>query len=353
MEQVAWRNVNFLYPRAVPTMISEDEKRYLYWLGQSIWQGEGLVLEIGPWLGGSTICLAAGMLQSGHHSSEMLHTYDNFIWRDFMSIRAPFTLAAGDSFLSHFLENIQPYQNVVVAHRRALPDEVIVGDVTAAQKRFMTDEAVSIFYDTSNQPIEILFVDGAKSWCGMRHLLITLQDRLMPQSSYIVCQDFKYWETYWVPIMMARLEPFVKPVHNVLKGSTVAFKLTSQIPPACVAELPPHMAELPVNQCLQDIDKTSQFLALDGDTLGSMNLLLSKISFLSHQGHIEHAAVEFNKIQKSWPLMVRTMQLERARTYLRDEKALAIAQPKRFTLMRYYKKAKGIARRYFWGAPRG
>src|SRR6187431_2237505 len=112
METRAWKNVPFAYPRAVPTMLAEEEKKYLFWLGRDAWRGEGLVVEIGPWLGGSTVCLAAGMRASSKNTRGRLHTVDNFLWRDFMATRAPLPLQNAQSFDSYFLNNIERYRDI-------------------------------------------------------------------------------------------------------------------------------------------------------------------------------------------------------------------------------------------------
>ena len=77
-------------------------------------------------------------------------------------------------------------------------------------------------------PIEILFIDGAKSWRGMSHLLRIVRERIVPGTTLLVCQDYKYWGTYWVPMMMSRLREYVEPVHNVLGATTVAFRLAAR-----------------------------------------------------------------------------------------------------------------------------
>ena len=97
METQAWIDVPFALPSAIPTMISDEERRYLYWLAARVWSGSGDIVEIGPWLGGSTYCLAAGMCDSGHRVAGRLKVFDNFIWRDFMADRAPLELRPGDS----------------------------------------------------------------------------------------------------------------------------------------------------------------------------------------------------------------------------------------------------------------
>lgn len=47
METTAWENAIFAYPVDVPSMISDEEKRYFYWLRAEGWSGQGCVVEIG------------------------------------------------------------------------------------------------------------------------------------------------------------------------------------------------------------------------------------------------------------------------------------------------------------------
>ena len=342
MEHDIWKKVDFLYPNEIPTMISQEEKQYLYWLGRSVWCGLGSVVEIGPWLGGSTICLAAGMQASGHDAREQLHTYDNFIWRDFMADRVPLPIQAGASFHSFFLKNIQDYEEIVKSYVRALPDEVIQGDGEASNKRFIEDEKVLIFEEISHGVVEILFVDGAKSWRGMKHLLRVVCDHLVPGKTYFVCQDYKYWGTYWVPIMMSRLGKYLEPVHNTFNGTTVSFRLVSKIPKELIEGLEDHVMDMGTDQCLLEIEQASSLLARDGDKLGAENLLLSKVSFLSHQNKVNRAVEEFKKIQESWPTFLNISQLERAREYLLSEKAVEIARPIRLKVSYFYHTLLGV-----------
>ena len=144
VEEKAWQKTQYTYPETVPTMISREEKQYLYWLTKSLWMGMGSVVEIGPWLGGSTVCLAAGMKTSGNNTRNRLHVYDNFIWREFMSGRAQLPLESGDSFETFFLKNIKPYSEIVNHHVMALPDENIQGDFEAGKKRFVEDDRIPI-----------------------------------------------------------------------------------------------------------------------------------------------------------------------------------------------------------------
>jgi len=333
MEHRAWKWVRFMYPREIPTMLQPEETQYLYWLGASEWTSEGIVLEIGPWLGGSTICLAAGMHASGRVSDARLHAVDNFLWREFMSARAPLPLLPGESFEPYFLKHLETYHDIVVSHAATLPDESIEGDHEATAKRADAEKGVPrLDVAPGEGPIEILFIDGAKSWRGMAHLLRIVRDRIIPGKTLLVCQDYKYWGTYWVAMMMSRLRDYVEPVHNVLAATTVTFRLKKEIPVAVIDTLEDHVARIPTEDGLELINEARRLLMADRDWLGASNVSLCRVSFLAHQGKTDVATVAFKQAQESWPPFVSAEQLERARVYLRQEKGITIGRPWRFAV---------------------
>jgi hypothetical protein len=334
MERDVWKKISFDYPRAVPTMLADEEKRYLYWLGKTAWDGKGLILEIGPWLGGSTVCLAAGMHASNHDARSKLHTVDNFLWRDFMSARAPLPLRAGESFEPYFLRNVAACADTVVAHAAALPDETV-------------DAGAPLLFDglPGNDPISILFIDGAKSWRGMRHLLRVCANRLLPGTSLLVCQDFKFWSACWVPMMMARLADVVRPVHNVLGGTTVAFRLERPIPPSVLDALEDGLNAIEAEQGLRLLNRAREWLAKDGDALGAAHVALARVRFLSHLGMSDEATREFVKIQSGWPSRHDVSQLVMASAFLRRSSGRSIPRPISISLSWQRQKLKGAWRK--------
>ena len=62
---------------ALPGLVSEAECRYLYWLTSRGYTGAGAVVEVGTWLGLSTLHLACGLGTAGY--SEALHCFDQFV----------------------------------------------------------------------------------------------------------------------------------------------------------------------------------------------------------------------------------------------------------------------------------
>src|ERR1700722_4215054 len=62
--------------KSVPTMLTAEEGKMLCWLGEHYYQGEGAVVELGCFLGGSTVRLASGLARSGR--VWQMQSYDRF-----------------------------------------------------------------------------------------------------------------------------------------------------------------------------------------------------------------------------------------------------------------------------------
>jgi hypothetical protein len=349
METQAWRRHGFRYPRHVPTMLCPEELQYLCWLTERLWTGEGYVVEIGPWLGGSTVCLAAGMVRSGHDASGRLVAIDNFLWRDFMSARAALPLRPGESFRSFFESHLSDYASVVEARTLALPDELIPGDGEARRSRFDPAEGVPLLEGPPCAPIEILFIDGAKSWRGMRHLLRELSGAFVPGRTLVVCQDFKYWGAYWVPLLMSRLAEHAEPVHDVLSGTTLALRLARAVPPALLDALEADAAELDVTDTLRALERTAARLEADGDRAGALHVRLGQARFLAQRGEPAAAERALLDTQAAWDSPVPTEQLRRAHHYLRAEHGRSPAYPARFKVRDVMRRVRGLARAVLGG----
>jgi hypothetical protein len=164
------------------------------------------------------------------------------------------------------------------------------------------------------------------------HLLRIVRERIVPGKTLLVCQDYKYWGTYWVPMMMSRLRRYLMPVHNVLGATTVTFRLDREIPLSVLDSLEDHVARIPTDEGIKLINAARYMLFVDLDLLGAANLSLCRVSFLAHQGKTGAAAVAFKQARELWPAFVSSEQLERARTYLREEKGIKLSRPFRFAV---------------------
>jgi hypothetical protein len=299
----------------VPAMVSRAEQKYLFWLTRTQWGDLGHVVEIGPWLGGSTLCLARGMQASGH-AAHKLHAFDNFIWRDFMARFAPLPIASGESFEPFFLSNVAAVRECIVAHSLTLPDEKIPGDAQAEEVRGSVAPKSPEFSWDPAQPIEILFVDGAKSWRGMRWLLKCVAPALIPGKTLFVCQDFKHWGSSWVPLMIARIEKHLELVHVVRRGSTATFRLRDAIDSAEFEALVDDVTKLETDAALAQLERMADWIASAGDAVGAAHVRLAGVQLLAHHGRTDAALARFETVQGRWPLRGAKGQLHDARRYL-------------------------------------
>jgi len=310
-----WHKVTFDYPQ-IPTMISNEEKKYLFWIASKIWTGEGKIVEIGPWLGGSTYCLCAGMEQNTVKSNKKLHVYDNFIWRKFMGERAPLPLKPGESFQEFFRAYVKDYHNTVIDYKQSLPDESIQSDSYLADRRQTDGEIIQLLKNENYEKTEILFIDGAKSWTGMKYLLNQFFDSFIPGKTLIVCQDYKYWGTYWVVIILEMLMDHFTLVHNLESNST-AFMLKSTAKNLNLEIC--EFDEITAEQGVSLLDDASQRLLEYGDKLGALILNLSKVRFLYHKNQVAEAVSLFHQIESLWPLGIKDSSLENVRRWLTEQ----------------------------------
>lgn len=310
-----WRTLSFELPSNIPTMITREEIRYLRWLTEALWDDSGHVVEMGPWLGGSTFCLAAGMRSRVPKPQHKLHVFDSFEWREFMSKRSPLRLANGASFEANFRENLAPFSDLVATKCAVLPDELLATDESLAEYR-QADRPAQARFTWNDGPIQLLFVDGAKSWTGMRHLLIQTASSWIPGKTLLVCQDYKHWGCYWVTALMEVLSHRLRVVH-VIQRNTVAFVVESRPSAAELASLP-SFDSASVTQTLQLIETAALRLSRHGDRGGASVIRLGKVPFLVHRGQAQEALREFRHQETRWLSPVHERVVLEAREWLAE-----------------------------------
>jgi hypothetical protein len=206
-----WNSKDFAPPPevfAVPGMLSDQERRMLYYLARHEFEAEGCIADMGTYLGGSTVCFAAA-LRERSFDRPSIHTYDLFKLGDFgAEIRyfpgdPPSDLRTRPVFEKH----LHDYLDLIEVHE---------GDILAES--------------WGGEPIEILFVDIAKSHRVFDHLLLTFFPALRPSRSLIIMQDY-LWGTSgpWHHIVMEKLSPYCEYIVDTDVASAV-FLLTQQIP---------------------------------------------------------------------------------------------------------------------------
>ena len=171
--------------RTVPTMLMDDELRLLDYLAGDYWRGEGIIVDAGSFLGGSTVALAHGLRRNlarrGRAETPLIHSYDFFRIEDWTrGLYFPETARAGDSTRALYDANVAEFAPLLRVHE---------GDITHSAP--------------PAEPIEILFIDIAKHWTVCDWITENLFPRLIPGHSIVVQQDYLWGSsTGWLQVQM-------------------------------------------------------------------------------------------------------------------------------------------------------
>lgn len=218
---------NFSYLIGVPSQTSIRERLYLYNLFRYQWLGGGVV-EVGPFLGGTTRAIGLGMLDSkfSRGANKKLLTIDEF--NNYMTLNQLLQMGVTELFDSKSLDLSEqiPFKSIfenyslnqVYSHLLE-PKSFRIPEFS--DQFFCTDTYRDILkFCASNKPIEIIFVDGAKSYYSLYFLLEMLISSI-DSGTRIIFQDYLKVSCWWIPLIMGSLDQIFK-VEAVI-DSTVTF----------------------------------------------------------------------------------------------------------------------------------
>jgi hypothetical protein len=189
------------------TMLLDEELLLLRWIAKNCFSGDGLLLDCGCFLGGSTISFAQG-LKEGTAATKKLHSFDLFVAGPFEgSAYAKEGLETGKSFRPQFEKQIAAYRDFVEVHE---------GDITQ----------ISL----PAGDIEVLFIDCAKFPETNDFFVSRLFPRLIPGKSVLIQQDYLHEFLPWVKITMEYFADYFELLCSTDKNSVV-YGCIKQIPP--------------------------------------------------------------------------------------------------------------------------
>jgi hypothetical protein len=190
-------------------MLTEDEKKFLYWCTAHFYESKGEIVELGAFAGGSSVALAAGLRAGWGDAGRTVKVYDRFLTDDFIDefYLRPNSLTA----ISGSFRHVYDMQTVAFADLLTVRE----GDVTG---------------ETWNgSPIEILFIDIAKAWHVNDHVNRTFFPHLIPDKALVIQQDFFHQWEYWTILTMELLKDYFEYVGFVRWNSAV-YRCTRSIP---------------------------------------------------------------------------------------------------------------------------
>lgn len=203
-------------------MLRAPEKQYLYWLMRDQFEGRGAVLDLGPLTGGSTVCLAGGLIDNKavpDSSKPKVESYDLFYYDGTWGNLAHRGIHKGDNFFEIFKENIVKVAGQVTP---------IEGDITQIKS-----------YDA---PIEVLFVDLAKSEALMCHVMKTFFPKVLVGTGIVIHQDYKFVGMAYLKAFQQVFTEYFELLPYPADVPTVAFRLVKPLPDDFCAQVDQLMA---------------------------------------------------------------------------------------------------------------
>jgi hypothetical protein len=250
--------------RAAPSMLSYEERALLRWAARTVDVPRGVIVDAGAFLGGSALALADGLRARGG-SGPSIHSYDLFRFAgDWERHWVPdgFDFTIGGSSEAIFAHTVREAEDLVVSHP---------GDIREAR--------------WAGAPINVLFVDVAKSWRTADHVAATFLPSLVPGESLVIQQDQVHWGHPWCAIQMELLSDHFEFLGWAWFSSAV-YRSTSPVP---AGALPPSLLrDLPLDDKLELVRRFAR--RLNGPIAESVRLSAAEV-FAAHGRYDEARAV--------------------------------------------------------------
>jgi len=208
---------------------SIEERRLFYNLMRFFWSGEGDVLEIGPFLGGTTRALALGMLRSGRLAPpRKLYTYDRFCAyyspEELSKIVKPL-VADGlvPASVMHGLQGSTQFLDVFKALHRNTRYAAFL-DIRPAElpaQAGAPQQGPKLVIDPGST-FEVVLIDGCKGWYPTKFFMQQLSSHVRA-GRILLFQDYAwltcFWIAAWAALMWPKLQMFL------CSNTTYGFKL--------------------------------------------------------------------------------------------------------------------------------
>jgi hypothetical protein len=191
--------INSLHSETTP-----GERIFLYNFMKHVWSGSDAVLEIGPFLGGTTRCLGAGMAANQFAKDRRLYTVDRFSRYGNPNTLMRAAAALVDAFADGDPEILDEIRG---GGWRKLFERVhcsaVYGGFLHIRQARLPDrpgtDVSSVLANIAREvgEIGVLFVDGCKTWYGTKVFMQTFIENLKT-GSYVILQDYGRYTCFWL-----------------------------------------------------------------------------------------------------------------------------------------------------------
>jgi hypothetical protein len=280
------------YLNGIHSETAESERFFLYNLAARLWSGDYSVVELGPFLGGTTRCLGAGMAANPLAKMPRLFTIDQFAGYS-RSLRKdtqrlidefapddPEVLAdieqGGWQTLFERVHRNSEYGTFLFVRRLQLPRKP--DDQTPTSLASLITEI---------GPIEILFIDGCKSWYGTKVFMQAAIENLAA-GGYLSFQDYGRYTCFWITSFIHSFDPWFSLVAAV--SGTYTFLYHGGLDKDEIARrFPDQPEEWQPEQFTRMYRRVMSAAVIAGDAVGAVRLALHWAAALATLGNLHEA----------------------------------------------------------------
>ncbi len=288
---------------ALPSEATPAERRFLYAFFAHLWSGSGDVIEVGPFIGGTTRAIATGMLANPRRTPQArLYTYDRFGGYyepdELAQYLAPLFEAGvlqgahreaverAGSFGEVFdaIHRDTPYAELVERRDKPLPD--------TAEEAARDDGLFEL--DPGAEPAAI-FVDGCKSWYGTKYFMRATLDAARP-GAQVIFQDYGWYTCFWIPAFVHAIGDAFAPTAWV--DTTYAFHVQTPVAAADVdAVYPDAPDELGVDWFDDAFRQMREDAVRRGDVRAETVLAVQNAAALAYLGETGEARARIERMR--------------------------------------------------------
>lgn len=200
----------------IPSETSLSERLLLYWLAVT-YGDKGHIVELGPFLGGTTRALALGLEDNMMAQKKKVITIDRFEEYYKGEVLKKMNVLGAESFKNDELVPFLPvFKSYHESHSYNKNIEVIIAAVPD-----LPTKDWSLELGIGNDSVGILFIDGCKSWFSTKAFMISMIKKIQI-GSFVIFQDYGRFTCFWLPVFCVYFSDYFKHVGNI--DSTFVFR---------------------------------------------------------------------------------------------------------------------------------
>jgi hypothetical protein len=218
----------------IPSEATQRERHFLYRFFSSIWSGENDIIEIGPYLGGTTRAIALGMCNNPRVSEKSkLYTCDRFRCyhdpRQVIETLRPLVHTGGlkQSDLDGMGESVdffEIFKKLHSCHDYFLRIRPIDQGVPDRPTELL--ETGKYFQIMDDILVDAVFIDGCKSWFGTKYFMSEVC-KASRVGTFFIFQDYGWYTCFWIPTFTEVFKDYFKLIGYV--DTTYAFILVKPL----------------------------------------------------------------------------------------------------------------------------